>query len=116
MQWQMEWAEAEAKGTHELTYTFDREVPKETRDLLAGLLPAMQQFIAKQEDYRNGTGHIGDNFGAKGQYIKLYDKVAKLYGPLWEGKTMNFDDAHDLVRDIVGHLILLTSYMTEVQN
>lgn len=69
------------------------------------------EFLKKNADYSHQTFSTGDILGAKGQYAELVRKVFKLQGPLWEGKTMNFEQPEEIIRDLIGHCFLALVYL-----
>lgn len=103
--------------------TLPEGVPERTREIISHINPALELFIAKQRDYTNSGGHIGDNFGFMGQYMKMHDKVAKLRKPLWDNEILKeatpetsplqFEDTREILYDLVGHILLTLSYLGE---
>lgn len=108
---------------NQVRITVPPNLPKRTAEIISQLKPALELFIAKQRDYTNSGGHIGDNFGFMGQYMKMHDKVAKLRKPLWDNEILKeatpetsplqFEGTREILYDLVGHILLTLSYLEE---
>ena len=74
------------------------------------------EFLKKNADYQHQTFSTGDILGAGGQYAELVRKVFKLHGPMWENKQLNYEQADEIIRDLIGHCFLALLYLEKEQD
>lgn len=63
----------------------------------------VELFLRKNEDY----GEITSEFGPKGEIVEISRKYRKLKRAVWDGEGSEFEDADEVINDLVGHLLLL---------
>lgn len=100
-----------------------KPVSEQAMEVIDLMLEWVHQFNLKNQDYTNSDGNVADNFGVMGQFMKLKDKIHKLKKPLWDNQIliqagllspkgpirpqdMNFEDAEEILDDIIGHALL----------
>lgn len=115
-------------GREAFSFSVDHKVSDQARAVI-NMLPAwINLFVKKNQDYTNSGGQVADNFGIMGQFMKLTDKVHKLRKPLWDCEIqrqaglapdknypsdLNFEDAAEILDDIIGHCMLTKLYLKE---
>ncbi|QFG08209.1 hypothetical protein PBI_GRETELLYN_72 [Gordonia phage GretelLyn] len=62
----------------------------------------LENFARKNADY----GDTSFDLGIAGQYAELWRKVGKLKGPMWEGKSLEFEQMDEILQDLIGHCLL----------
>lgn len=104
-------------------------VSRQAEAVFALIEPWVDQFNKKNQDYTNSGGAVSENFGILGQYMKLVDKVHKLRKPMWDSEIvrqamnlghvtkraeeLNFEDAQEILDDIIGHALLAKLHLKE---
>jgi hypothetical protein len=83
--------------------------------ILQEILPmVLNRFVRKNNDYTVNGRNVSENFGIKGQFMKMYDKIAKLRRPLWEDGELTGDEAaEEILEDLVGHALLTLYFLRE---
>lgn len=80
--------------------------------IVRGVAPeALVNFIAKNYDY-SGTA---DLLGVRGQFAELWRKVGKLKKPLWDDEELKFEQAREIIIDLIGHCYLALDYLDQNQ-
>lgn len=116
-------------GREEFVFSVEGRVSDQARTVFNMLPKWLGQFNRKNQDYTNSGGAVSDNFGILGQYMKLVDKVHKLRKPMWDGEIvrqamslghvtkraeeLNYEDAQEILDDVIGHALLAKLYLQE---
>lgn len=76
------------------------------REINEDIIPeVVELFKSKQRDYSGGPAFMF--LGTKGQFSDMNRKFWKLYASVWEGKTLEHEQAEEIAMDMIGHLFLL---------
>lgn len=76
---------------------------KQGNDIMYNIAPVvLENFARKNADY----GDTSFDLGIAGQYAELWRKVGKLKGPMWEGKSLHFEQMDEILQDLIGHCLL----------
>lgn len=70
---------------------------------------ALKLFFQKNRDY----GATSFDLGAAGQFAEIWRKVGKLKGPMWEGKSLEFEQADEILKDLIGHCLLSLYFLRD---
>ncbi|QXO13724.1 hypothetical protein SEA_DUMPTRUCK_72 [Gordonia phage DumpTruck] len=85
-----------------IDYFADR-LSDQGREIIYTIAPvALENFARKNADY----GDTSFDLGIAGQYAELWRKVGKLKGPMWEGKSLEFEQMDEILQDLIGHCLL----------
>lgn len=80
-----------------------------SRILVDQLPDWIDEFARKNADYGDTSNHLG----ARGQYAELWRKVGKLKRVMWDGKDLNFEQADEILRDLIGHCFLALLFLED---
>lgn len=90
---------------------------------------AKELFDRKSKDYTNSSGQVFEDSGLMGQFMKMRDKVKKLQKPMWDAEIvrearrlgltassqdlakLEFEDAEEILKDMIGHAVLAISIL-----
>lgn len=91
------------------------EVTPQARFILEEILPdAVTLFVKKNRNYTQHGRNISENFGTKGQFMKMYDKVGKLWAPFWEEKVdLEGEQPEEILQDLLGHVLLALYFLRQ---
>lgn len=97
----------ERTGPNSATLEF-REIPNEQamRIVLDVLPKALELYLQKSKDY---GGNVMDRFGL-GQRAAIPDmarKFGKLIDNIWHGKPLAFEQADEILMDLLGHIMII---------
>lgn len=77
------------------------------------LLPEfLERFFAKNADY--GDQHRA-GLGVAAEYVGIHRKVEKLKKALWDGQTMNGEDAREMLFDLIGQCFIVLDLLAQPQ-
>jgi len=77
----------------------------EAERILMDTLPAvLAKFLEKNKDY--GDGDEMRCLGAKAEFVRLWNKAAKLKRALWDGEPLAGEQSDEIMSDMIGHLLL----------
>lgn len=86
----------------------DNPPTKEAERILGNTLPAvLELFLQKNKDY--GDSDDMRSLGPRAEFVRIWNKVAKLKRSLWDGETLDYEDSTEIMRDMIGHLLLALS-------
>jgi hypothetical protein len=74
---------------------------------------AIAFFKSKTLDYRGGPAFL--LLGARGQFSDINRKFWKLYQAIWEGQELEGEQPEEIVKDFIGHSLLLLYCLREVR-
>ena len=95
----------EATGPRSANYEFLNIPTEQANYIVREILPDMlNRFLAKNKDY--GEPDAAMDLGPKAEFVRLWNKVLKLRRALWEGEELEFEQADEIIDDLLGHLLL----------
>jgi len=84
----------------------------EAERILMTTLPAvLTKFLEKNKDY--GDGDEMRCLGAKAEFVRLWNKAAKLKRAIWDGEPLSGEQPDEIMGDMIGHILLALNRASE---
>ena len=78
---------------------------EEARSILQTILPGvLEAWLKKNKDY--GDSDVMKALGAKAEFVRLWNKIAKLKRALWDGEKLEGEQPEEIMGDMIAHLLL----------
>lgn len=95
----------EVTGEDKAQYEFLHLATQQSIDIVREVLPdILNRFLSKNADY--GDGFDALDLGPKAEFVRIWNKVAKLKQALWDGKQLEHEKVEEVIDDFIGHLLL----------